>query len=623
MKFLKLTLIIIVVLCVSDYCISQSNFAAYYTKLNQGQAWENESRTGKYADLIVRIGDTSQLVFWRGNSYLPYWETSSGTWNVSEVIQRSGDGSGSMPDRVNNFSHVRLISVNSDSAVVHWRYLPTFSDGNPKVGVDHRNIVDEVFTIYATGEVIRKIKQGDSSYENWEDPLNVTIQTFELAPSGILNETTSAATTSPPPSAINGNPILGPNVLNPVVWWKFDEAQGNETQEHFSTYIQAVGGHKTNWKEGVSGTALALDGYNNFITLPNSNTPDLTSTITIEAWMAPGAYPWFDQGIVHKGNNGTLDGFGLYLDEFGEIFGIVDEGGVVTTVFGGEALPLHQWSHVAFVIDANAGIAKLFINGQLEGSEPIDNVNIGNGDIHVGSGLSDAGWFYTLDALMDEVRIYSSALTDAQILESYNNFNPGTSIVNNADLESRVVPEGSTFGAFGVNYERLPFYDTWDQLFRDGPYADIVVEYDNSPVKTVFWRGASYSPFHANGSLGRFNSEFNENFSTDANGNYECCYEPMSDKQHMYSHARVVENTPARVVVHWRYAQIFPDQKINHYNGSNGWGDWSDWYMYCYPDGITAYEMIWWTDDLENYVGMGRTNVIIRTHRNADFNYTF
>jgi|GEM_PF-565536 len=604
MQLLKLSLLI-TFFTISYHCKSQSNFAAYYTKIEKGVAWESESRTGKYADLVIRINTNSQLVFWRGNSYLPYWETNIGTWNIPEMVPRSGDGSGSMPDRTNTYSHVRLISATADSAVVHWRYLPNFSVGNPKVGEDHRTVVDEVFTIYPDGQVTRRIRQGDNSYDNWEDPLNVTIQTFELAALGILNVNTTPGITSPALGPITGNPIKGPNVVAPIASWKFDEAQGNSITEQVSGYSQTVPGHKTNWKKGVSGTALALDGYNTFITLPNNSTPALGEAVTIEAWIAVGAYPWIDQGIIHKGNGGELDGFGLYLDEFGEIFGLVqEEDGIRTTVFGGSALPLRQWSHVALVVDPANSIVKMYINGQMQGSEQLDiqSLQVGVGDIHIGSGLADSTWFFTLDALMDEVRVYDSALTDAQVLQSYNNFNPGTQVITNADIAPRVIPEGTTTGQFGVRYERLPFYDTWDQLFRDGAYSDIVVEYDDSPVKTVFWRGASYSPFHTNGALVRFNSEFNENFNEDASGNYECCYEPMSDKQHMYSHARVVENTPARVVVHWRYPQLFPDHTINHYNNSNGWGDWSDWYMYCYPDGIVAYEMIWWTDNTDNFV---------------------
>jgi hypothetical protein len=40
-------------------------FGAYYTQMNQGQVWENFSRTGKYADVVVQLPE-GKLFFWRG-----------------------------------------------------------------------------------------------------------------------------------------------------------------------------------------------------------------------------------------------------------------------------------------------------------------------------------------------------------------------------------------------------------------------------------------------------------------------------------------------------------------------------------------------------------------------------
>jgi hypothetical protein len=102
--WIKVVVICIVVLVASDSALA-GKFRAYYTKIDSGQAFEKYSRTGPYADIVVELGQ-GKFVFWRGSSYLPYWETGEGKWFVDEVIPRSGDGPRQRPDKVNTYSRV-------------------------------------------------------------------------------------------------------------------------------------------------------------------------------------------------------------------------------------------------------------------------------------------------------------------------------------------------------------------------------------------------------------------------------------------------------------------------------------------------------------------------------------
>ncbi|MCP4455877.1 MAG: hypothetical protein GY809_30835, partial [Planctomycetes bacterium] len=57
---------------------AKAPFGAYYTKIDSGQAFEAFSRTDRHADIVVPVTAAhGRLVFWRGASYLPYWETDS------------------------------------------------------------------------------------------------------------------------------------------------------------------------------------------------------------------------------------------------------------------------------------------------------------------------------------------------------------------------------------------------------------------------------------------------------------------------------------------------------------------------------------------------------------------
>jgi len=183
------TLLAVIAICLfaTPLAIAE-DFGAYYTKLDSGGNFEKIARVGDYADIVVRIDAERKFVFWRASSYLPHLKTSSRREYVREVVERSGDGSGMRPDRMNIFSRVKIVENTPSKVVVHWRYEPNFSlsefpvrpvDANPY------EMVDEYFTITSDGHVVRTIRQGTPSIDEWNDPLNITIQEFDLTASGI------------------------------------------------------------------------------------------------------------------------------------------------------------------------------------------------------------------------------------------------------------------------------------------------------------------------------------------------------------------------------------------------------------------------------------------------------
>ncbi|MDX1699443.1 MAG: hypothetical protein R3250_02435, partial [Melioribacteraceae bacterium] len=62
-----------------------------------------------------------------------------------------------------------------------------------------------------------------------------------------------------------------------------------------------------------------------------------------------------------------------------------------------------------------------------------------------------------------------------------------------------------------------------------------------------------------------------------------------------------IENTDARVVIHWRYPLIDVLHVTANYNEETGWGDWSDWYYYIYPDGFAVKTMHLWTNGIRDH----------------------
>ncbi len=99
----------------------------------------------------------------------------------------------------------------------------------------------------------------------------------------------------------------------------------------------------------------------------------------------------------------------------------------------------------------------------------------------------------------------------------------------------------------------------------------------------VFWHGTTY-----NMNLVTENGRWVGDQSAEAPPEENGCIEHMSDKQARYSHVRLLENNPARIVVHWRYAMTDVLYNIGESDPITGWGDWVDEYYTIYPDGLAV-----------------------------------
>lgn len=582
--------------------ISQPVFKAYYTKIEQGEDWEDISRTTEHPDIKIEL-DNGAFIFWRGTSYLPYWETSAGTFAVKEIVKRSGDGPQSRPDNVNMFSYVRIISADSAKAVIHWRYLPIFNGGNPKQDVDHLEFIEEYYTIYKDGSVMRTIKKGSPKVTDWEDNSNVTLQKFNLTKEGIEYSETLNPEPTLHPELVNTNPVLGPVIKSPVTYFDFDGMLPSEAIEKVSSNKYPVQGPKSYWKAGVSGTALAFDGYNSGITISKDDVPEL-SDFTIDVWVALGAYPYNWSPIVHQSEWGQ-SGFYLGVDPHGKV-GVKLKSGSWQEITTEYVLSVRRWTHIAVTYNGKEII--IYVNGNPEATLALSEViEFSDSDLLIGLNNEPmepatavrpyceechTPAIFGIDALIDELKIYNRAFTEAQITESFHNFLPDEDITYNPDLEERNLPTGLTTGNFEAHYTKLHYYDTWDNLAHFGDHADIVVEFSETPVKFVFWRGMSYIPQVVNPEQQWYNNQFNESWDKDGSWG-----EPMSDKKSNISHVRLIENTPARKVIHWRYAQVQINGTQQNYNKKTGWGDWSDWYYYIYPDGVACKRMVHWSYD--------------------------
>ncbi|HUT30454.1 MAG TPA: Calx-beta domain-containing protein [Sedimentisphaerales bacterium] len=137
-------------------------------------------------------------------------------------------------------------------------------------------------------------------------------------------------------------------------------------------------------------------------------------------------------------------------------------------------------------------------------------------------------------------------------------------------------------GPFGGFYTTLKYWKEWDEPRRVGNYADVVVQFADSIDRFIFWRGTTNVPHWSNEKNIWYENEFIERRGGDT-GLDGCC-EPMQDHDSSFSNVRILHSSPARAIVHWRYAPIALSQDIPFADKKTGWGDWVDEYYYVYPD---------------------------------------
>ena len=226
------------------------------------------------------------------------------------------------------------------------------------------------------------------------------------------------------------------------VHYKLDEASGTVAADASGNGFDGIINGSTNWVDGTMGGALELTGSCN-VTLP-ADVMGLTSVIGSVAFWMNADVPTGINTMFWAGDNTTGGGFGpenemhVHLESAvadiwigGELsfFAIADpnvhlhsdpakgeEPGIppVSPILLGDL----NWHHAAATWDGDNGSMKLFVDGLLVmekvySFKPYDLTNIFLGQMGGGN--------RTYVGKLDDVRIYSNALSDEEVLFIYEN----------------------------------------------------------------------------------------------------------------------------------------------------------------------------------------------------------
>jgi PKD repeat protein len=195
-----------------------------------------------------------------------------------------------------------------------------------------------------------------------------------------------------------GNPFIAS--------YSFDESSGTTVTDasgngHNGTIVGA-----TRTSAGRRGGALEFNGTSSFVSVNPTPAMDLTSGMTLSAWVKPTALGGWRPIILKSELSYVLHGSGSQSSA-------PNVGGTFASanLFGPVALPLNTWSHLAATYDG--ATLRLYVDGNLVASRAQTGaIQPSSGALHIGADpVFNAFWA----GAIDEVRIYDRALSDTEV----------------------------------------------------------------------------------------------------------------------------------------------------------------------------------------------------------------
>lgn len=274
------------------------------------------------------------------------------------------------------------------------------------------------------------------------------------------------------PSYVPTNGLVG--------WWPFNGNANDESGNNLNGSV--LGANLTSDRNNINNASYDFSflnagwgSQNNEVYIPDSPLLDVNQ-ITVSVWIYPRSYYW--PGDPNNPNSTILNRFQYgYSNPNGQAWGITFNatsvtGGIVGTngtggssAVSNSALTLNQWHHLVMTYDLMN--IKLFVDGVLSATQPYNGAmnTSGNSGISIGeSNQANGYWTYT-NGKIDDIGMWSRALTQQEITNLYNpvNCSNNTAITPQTNLQAT----GSTASFTASTSDPNPSY-VWQSDFGQG-----------------------------------------------------------------------------------------------------------------------------------------------------------
>lgn len=216
---------------------------------------------------------------------------------------------------------------------------------------------------------------------------------------------------------------------SPVGWWKLDENTGTNAYDSSGNgYTSSAFTGNTLWANGKYGSSLSFDGDNDVARIPEGTAVDLgaaTDSYTVSGWLKTTANYSGNAALAAKDDGSGAYPYSLYLNSSEQACFQISDGTNTPSACGSTALNDNKWHHLAGKRDVAADTIYIYVDGvQINSAADSTTATAANND---DISLGNSGTSYTandFNGAIDDVRIYSYARTQKQIISDMNAGHP-------------------------------------------------------------------------------------------------------------------------------------------------------------------------------------------------------
>ncbi|MDO8524607.1 MAG: LamG domain-containing protein [bacterium] len=309
-----------------------------------------------------------------------------------------------------------------------------------------------LFIILTGFFIVPNVKAVDGSSQSMIEKIQLLLTSLKerlniLGQENLLAQIASTTITAVATTTCDVSPADCVN-KNLVAYWDMDQATGTTAIDNSGNNNTGtlIGGVKIT--NGVYGNALQFDGVNDYINVADSPSLSPTNAVTVSGWIKTSSIQP-GRGVIVKGGPGNNYDYMLYFSRTTQAnvnfyirnsSGSIDTAGSYTFKYNDNA-----WHYYTGVFDGDW--LRLYIDGKLVSSKNTVLTNIKNSINPLTIGR---GWSTYFKGSIDDVRVYSRALSANEIQYQYTHF---------LAIKKFIFTNKDTFDFFDIPYEAEAYID--------------------------------------------------------------------------------------------------------------------------------------------------------------------